>query len=651
MKFKKINIFYKLIISLILFTTFFMASCHDNDSNDPDNSDWAKTSIFYQIFVRSFYDSNGDGTGDLKGVEQKLDYLNDLGVDAIWMNPIHPSQDYHGYTVKNYKEVNPDFGTIDDFKNLIRSAHEKNIKVVIDFVVNHTSSEHDWFVKALENDSLYKSFYRWNGSAIDGNWGLTSNGEYCYYSFGPQSYMPDLNYDEPLVRETIKETAKYWLDLGVDGFRLDVAQYIGDGDDAYSVEWWKEFKSYVKSINPKAYIVGEVNYDGINDNTKIAPYYQGMDSAFNFPAYNQFVVTAAGLNVDFLDTIKRARDEYEVYSENFNDTILIGNHDRTRIASELNFNVAKIKKAITLVMTMPGTPSLYYGDEIGMRGGHDLQGDPHKREPFDWYTSGTGTGMTEMNKAVYGADSKNIIAYDGISLEEQKNNENSIYEYYKKIIRIKKTHPMLFDGKYQRIGTIKNTYGYKVSSKSENYSLYVIHNQSLSEEKYIEIKKDNVTELISNTQYNTGKNLTIPIFATVILKSEGQGLPIDLLPIEDNNDENTICKLTIKIHVPENTPADAILYMPNSDDGWNPTDITANPECIATKINDSLYEISVERLKGTRMEYKFFRGSWETSETDINGDWTGNRVHLFVDSETIVDATIPGWRDTNYSDE
>lgn len=625
-----------------------LSGCNDaSDTPTPQVTDDWHQKVAYEIFVRSFYDSDGDGIGDLNGVTEKLDYLADLGVDALWLMPINPSPTYHGYNVTDYEAINPDYGTLDDFKALLDAAHARHIKVIPDLVVNHTSDQHPWFKAMLAGDATYQNFYRCGDEAPDGNWGQVAPGRYCYYSFGPQSGQPDLNYDEPAVRDTIKQVADFWLALGVDGFRLDVAQDIGDGDDAYSVAWWQEFSEHVKRVKPDAFIIGEVNYDNPADSDKIAPFLAGMNATFDFPLYNELVTAAAGLPKDLLATLNPIRQQYAAVNPEFADGLVIGNHDRNRIASELNFSDSKIRRAVTWQMTLPGTPFIYYGDEIGMRGGHDLQGDPQKREPFDWYASAEGAGQAKMDPAVYGAEAKNLLPFDGISLEEEQNDPDSLYQYYRKLIQIRKANPLLFTGDYLRVGTPEGTYGYQITGSDADYRLLVVHNLDPQAANSLVLTAD-ADELLSGQHYQAGDRLDIPAYSSVILRSAADTLPVETGAIPDDAMDTSDVTLDIRVHVPDNTPADAQLYMPNSDDGWDPTSITVDPDTTLQKLDEHTYFIRVTRPRGTRLEYKFFRGSWADSETDVDGNWTGNRIFLFVDDESTVDVHIQGWRDTNY---
>ena len=214
---------------------------------------WWRNAVFYEIFVRSFYDSNNDGVGDFNGMAQKLDYIQSLGVNAIWLMPIHPSPSYHGYDVLNYYAVNSQYGTMDDFKNLLAEAHKRDIRIIIDLVLNHTSSQHPFFADANRDvNSAYRDWYVWSNEP--GANFHQGNGGYYYGNFW--GGMPDLNYRNPDVTEQMYEVSRYWLeDIGVDGFRIDAAKHIiEEGNKLENTdsthEWFKEYYAFYKSIDP-----------------------------------------------------------------------------------------------------------------------------------------------------------------------------------------------------------------------------------------------------------------------------------------------------------------------------------------------------------------------------------------------------------------
>jgi glycosidase len=442
---------------------------------DQENVKWAKESIFYEIFVRSFYDSDGDGIGDFNGVAEKLDYIETLGIDALWLMPFNESPSYHGYDTTNYYDVNSDYGNLEDLKNLIDEAHRKDIKIIMDLVINHSSSEHPWFKKALENQEGYKDYFVWatpfDPLGENGEWGQKiwhSKNAKDYYMGIFWQEMPDLNLRNPKVREEMKSIAKFWVDLGVDGFRLDASKHIDHGDSKYTHLWWDEFNNYVKSLDSEIYLVGE-NWDS-NVNV-ITPYFDYMDSSFNFSFSDLIIKTVNNQTYqNILGEQLEMHEKYAEVSEDFIDATFIRNHDMSRAQSEVFDNKDKAKLAAAIHLTLPGTPFIYYGEELGQKG---KKPDEHIREPFDWYASANGEGMTNMVKSGFNKIEKFTKANDGISLEEASKNPDSIYNYYKQLIKIRKNHKEFFYSDYQIIDYKEKILAYTVG---RNEKIIVFHN-------------------------------------------------------------------------------------------------------------------------------------------------------------------------------
>jgi glycosidase len=466
---------------------------------------WAKNAVFYEVFVRSFYDSDGDRIGDFKGLAQQLDYLKDLGIDAIWLMPTFESPSYHGYDIVDYYSVEKDYGTLEDFKYLIKKAHEKNIKIILDLVLNHTSSRHPWFRDAISNpNSKYRDYYVW-ASKYDnikekGEWGQDlwykrGNG---YYQAVFWNEMPDLNYRNPKVREEAKKIAKYWLDMGVDGFRLDAAKHIDSEYDEVNHKWWQEFTAYVKSVNKEAFIVGE-NWDE-NENV-VAKYMQDMDASFNFRISKRLTDFVQRKNFDLIQEVLRIREKYSKYNKDFIDATFVRNHDMNRIASEVWGDKEKQKLIFSLLFTMPGTPFIYYGEELGQLG---KKPDENIREPFDWYKNAKGPGMTKAPSNYSGL--VYTKANDGISLEEEYNDKNSIYNYFKDLIKLRKKYPIFNDGMYKTIKRDRNIYAYTVSK--DNVELLIVHNLNKNSTKFI----------LPKGYENYGKSIELGKYETKILK-------------------------------------------------------------------------------------------------------------------------------------
>jgi len=418
---------------------------------------WWNDAVFYEIFVRSFYDSNGDGIGDFNGLIEKLDYLNDgdsatttdLGVTGLWLMPIHPSPSYHGYDVTDYYGVNPDYGTLDEFKRLLDEAHGRGIRVVIDLVMNHTSREHAWFQQAQDVQSPYHDWYVWSDENPGGvgPWGQTvwhglGGGKYYYGVFWEG--MPDLNYTNPAVAAEMEKVAAFWLqDVGIDGFRIDGARYIieegtekgtvlADSDATHA--WFKTFRTFYKAINPNALTIGEV---WTNSNA-VAQYAQGdeFDLVFNFDLAGSLVASAQTRSADAarLGLVIAAK----VLPPNSYAPFLT-NHDMDRAMSQLGDELEKAKLAATLLLTAPGVPFLYYGEEIGLLG---KKPDEDIRRPMQWSAT-THAGFTtgEPWRAPYpDFAEKNVAA--------QLADPNSLLAHYRRLIALRTQHVALRSGEF-----------------------------------------------------------------------------------------------------------------------------------------------------------------------------------------------------------
>lgn len=414
------------------------------DQNTQKQTQPYKGRVFYEIFVRAFNDSNGDGVGDLKGVTQKLDYLSkDLGVTGIWLMPINSSPSYHGYDVSDYYNINKDYGTLDDLKELINEAHKRNIQVLMDLVINHTSTENAWFKDAASGkDSKYRDYYIWANDKTNLNEGSristkpwTALGNDHYYALFWQG-MPDLNYDNKNVREEMKKIAKFYLDMGIDGFRLDAAMHIYN-DDSKNVQWWKEFNSYVKSVNKEAVLVGEV----WNDTSMITKYTEGLDSAFNFPTADSIIRMVGTGKVGTYDSkILDAYKQYDAKNKNFIDAPFLSNHDQDRVMSVLATD-DRAKKAAAINLTLPGAPFIYYGEETGMTG---KKPDEAIRQPFIWDNK-------DKTKNSSWEGSTNDI--NKVAVNVQLTDKESLLNFYRQMISIRNSSDALKYGDINLVET------------------------------------------------------------------------------------------------------------------------------------------------------------------------------------------------------
>ncbi len=419
---------------------------------------WWNDSVFYEIFVRSFYDSNGDGIGDFKGLTEKLDYLNDgdpktttdLGITGIWLMPINPSPSYHGYDVTDYYAVNPDYGTMDDFKAFLEAAHQRGIRVIMDLVINHTSVDHPWFAASKDPNSPYRSWYIWakENPNFAGPWGQTVwhktlENEYYYGIFW--SGMPDLNYQTQAVTDEMYKITEFWLkEVGIDGFRVDGARHlIEDGKEQENTkathEWYQEWFAYYKGIDPNAFTVGEV----WTTNFAAVQYVKNkeFDVVFDFETAQAWVEGVAGSDARKISNATKFATNLFPFNQKAN---FLTNHDQNRVMSQFQGDVKKAKSAAVLLLTSPGIPFLYYGEEIGMRG---VKPDEDIRTPMQW-NSENRAGFTAGPawRAVNGD-------YEEVNVAIQTDDPDSLLSLYRDLIRLRLDQPALRVGTYQEVST------------------------------------------------------------------------------------------------------------------------------------------------------------------------------------------------------
>ena len=442
---------------------------------------WWNDDVFYEVFVRSFYDSDGDGKGDFKGLTQKLDYLNDgnpnttsdLGVTGIWLMPIFPSPSYHGYDVYDYRTVNTQYGSMDEFKAFVAAAHARGIKVIIDFVINHTSSQHSWFANSAQGISAEKrSWYIWETTnpGYLGPWGQTvwhqKNGAYYYGLFW--SGMPDLNYREPNVTTEIKEITRFWYtDIQVDGFRIDAARHlIEEGqiqeNTQATLDWWSDFYAFQKSIDKNLMTVGEVWTSTAN----IVPFTdKRLDYCFEFDL-SYAIVNAA--RIGDAGALKNKLQEVVSSYPSLQYGNFLTNHDQNRVVDELSGNLDKSKIAAGILLTLPGVPYLYYGEEVGMKG---LKPDEDIRRPMQWNAGAnagftTGTPWHQINSN-----------YSLFNIETMKGDPNSLWNHYRNLIDARKKNIALRRGTCEVMNASSGSILAFVRNATEQ-SILVIHNAS-----------------------------------------------------------------------------------------------------------------------------------------------------------------------------
>lgn len=439
---------------------------------------------YYEIFVYSFYDSDGDGIGDLNGVTQKLDYIQDMGFNGIWLMPIMQSTTYHKYDVTDYYSVDSEYGTIDDFQTLLDECHKRDINVVIDFVINHSSSQHPWFQEACtylrqlpegEEPDLaecpYVDYYHFSDEQINSNY-YRVNGSNWYYEGVFWSEMPDLNLESDTLRTEIEDIAHFWLDMGVDGFRMDAVMHYEESDMAFNTEVMNWLYEFCKGINSEFYMVSEV---WANKATITDYYASGTPSMFNFDVADTEgkLIKAARGNykaANFVESMVGYQTDYAEQNPDYIDAPFIANHDMGRVANGLQKNEDNMKMACGLLMTMNGSPFVYYGEEIGMSSSGSK--DENKRLAMIWSDTDT-TGMTDGPKD---ADSGIVSAFAGV--DEQLADPYSILNYYKRAIRLRNENPELARGQIEIVEELTEGHQAVITKTYDDSKIAVVYNTS-----------------------------------------------------------------------------------------------------------------------------------------------------------------------------
>lgn len=442
----------------------------------------------YQIFVGSFSDANNDGIGDLRGIINRLDYLNDgdihsgnsLGVQGIWLSPIFKSPSYHKYDASDYYEIDWRFGSEEDLKELIEKCHERNMIVILDLAINHTSKNHAWF-QAFRQARIdgntadpYYNFYSCVTTA-EKQGGISyqklAAGIDCWYECNFSGDMPELNYNNPAVKQAMVDVAEYYLNLGVDGFRFDAVKYIYYGETAKNVAFWTWYMSELVQIKPDIYCVGEC-WSG---ESEILEYYPAMN-CFNFAmatAEGTVASAAKGFSIS----------KYTRYIESLQSSILaknpkgmvmgfLSNHDMDRIAGSF-VTENNMRMAANLYLLAPGSPVIYYGEEIGLRGSRGGENtDANRRLAMLW---GDDDLVRDPQGATYPAN-KQISA----TVADQLGDENSLLCYYQKLIALRHKYPAIARGTYTAIDCgEKNFGGFRVAYEGQTIGIF--HNNGMEE--------------------------------------------------------------------------------------------------------------------------------------------------------------------------
>lgn len=482
----------KASIAVILVLSLLLGGCGAKVQKDETNDNYR---VFYQIFVGSFSDSDGDGTGDLRGIINRMDYLNDgnvlsedsLGVQGIWLSPIFTSPSYHKYDATNYYQIDEDYGTEEDLKELIALCHERNVKVIIDLAINHTSTSSLWFSKFCNahkegnTEDPYYDFYSW--APLDGRTGglaytAIPGANLEYYECNFSTDMPELNYDNEAVREEVLKVAKYYLDLGVDGFRFDAIKYIYYDDINKSVDFWKWYMGELQAYKPDIYCVGEC----WSNDAETLQYIEALN-CFNFQVAQGegYIANAAkgkDINV-YTKYIEKYQDQVlEANAEGGMITSFIANHDMDRAAGYLTPSTGQAHMAANLYLLCSGSPFIYYGEEIGLKGTRgSANTDANRRLAMLW---GDGDTIKNPTGTTYDA-SKQING----TVAEQLEAEDSLLHYYSKVITLRNQYPEIARGDYKALSFGDSNFGgFLITYNGEQTVL--LHNTS-TEEKVIDL--------------------------------------------------------------------------------------------------------------------------------------------------------------------
>lgn len=464
-----------------------------NNTNTP----WYMNAIFYEVHIRAFCDSNQDGIGDIPGLISKLDYIKDLGVDCIWILPIYPSPlKDDGYDIADYYGVHPDYGTLEDFKTLIKAAHHRGLRVIADLVLNHTSDQHPWFQASRSDpNSKYRDYYVWSDTdekysqariifldTEDSNWTFDEDaGMYYWHRF--YASQPDLNYDNPAVVEEMQKVMKFWLDMGIDGFRADAVPYLieREGTNCENLpethQILKSFRAYLDENYEGKILLAEANQWPAD----VLPYFGDGDEfhmGFHFPVMPRIFMA---IRKGDATPIHWIMSQTPAVPENTQWCIFLRNHDeltlemvtederqwmwaeyapvprmrlnlgiRRRLAPLLDNDHRKILLANALLYSLPGAPIIYYGDEIGMGDNIWLPDRNGVRTPMQWDGSANaGFSAASPDELFAPLIDTSEFSYKIINVENQDHDPDSILNKMRHLIRIRKSHPIFALGDYQ----------------------------------------------------------------------------------------------------------------------------------------------------------------------------------------------------------
>lgn len=528
---------------------------------------WWQTAVFYQIYPRSFADSNGDGIGDIPGITSRLDYLADLGVDALWISPIYPSPMADGgYDISNYRDIAPEYGTLDDFLRLLTEAHKRDIRLILDLVLNHTSNEHPWFLEAsTSRDSSKRDWYIWHDGrpgrrpSPPNNWRAAfggrawawddTSGQYYLHSFTKE--QPDVNWRNPELREAMYDVLRYWLELGVDGFRLDVVNWfvhddlfrsnpyklgrrlydmqhhLYDRNHPLNIEVMREIRAIVDSY-PDKMTVGEVYTEPPGDLDLVLPYYgggEGLHMAFNFAfLYCKWDPACFAAVVE---------QWQEALGPNLWPTYTLSNHDNPRAASRYakgEETMPRARVAAAMLLTLRCTPFLYYGEEIGMRDGRIPRSA--LRDPVSIRYWPFNPGRDPARTPMQWDGSHNAGFSDGqpwlpvndnhreLNVSAQEADDDSLLNWYRSLLRLRRSNPALHAGDYRTIEADSEVYVFERRHESDQV---IVALNFTNRSRPIELPNSSPWEILSaypsqDLQHESGPPSTLAPYGVLIMR-------------------------------------------------------------------------------------------------------------------------------------
>lgn len=451
---------------------------------------WFKDAIFYQIPVKSYNDASGDGIGDFVGLTEKLDYIQGLGVNCIWIMPMYPSpQRDDGYDISDFVSINPDYGTVEDFRRFIDAAHERGLRVIADLVMNHTSDQHAWFQEARSNpDSPKRDYYVWSDDPTlyseariiftdteVSNWTYDQEaGQYFWHRFF--SHQPDLNYDNPQVQEEMLNIVRFWMDLGLDGFRCDAVPYLYErpgtnGENLKEThDFLKKTRQMIDVEYPGAILLAEANqwpvdvveYFGTDDDPEFhmafhfplmprmymamrkesrTPIVEIMENTPEISDRNQWAIFLRNHDELTLEMVTDEERDYMYFEYAKDPRMRINVGIRRRLAPLLDNGRRQIEMLNSLLFSMPGTPVIYYGDEIGM-GDNIYLGDRNGvRTPMQWSSDrNAGFSRADAARLYFPVITDPVFGYQGVNVDAQERVPTSLLNWMKRMIAVRKRH-------------------------------------------------------------------------------------------------------------------------------------------------------------------------------------------------------------------